>query len=633
MAVSHYTVGMAGHIDHGKTSLTKALTNIDTDRLKEEKERNISIEPGYAPLILTEEMTVSIVDVPGHERFIRQMIAGVAGIDVVVLVIAADEGVMPQTREHLDILSLLHIQKGLIALTKITKVDEEFLALVKEDVQEQVKGTFLENAPVVGVDSLTKEGLDELKNEMIALLSEVEQRDASGSFRLPIDQVFTVHGQGTVVRGTVYEGQVKEGDSLLLLPQQVKIKARQIQTHHQAVHVGQAGERIAINIGGLTKEKISRGDVLVSSGSYSTSKTIDVSLQIPSPLQYELKQRSPVRVHLSTAEVDGKIVFFDRNELGGAKDIVCQLRLDEPVVVKRGDRFIIRRPSPVETIGGGAVIEPNGEKYRFGTETTKMLERKRKGTPKERAVDVLTSTIAISDKELFTLIGLEQFEGEQVVEQAINEGIIIRLGRFLTLTKTVKKILEELAEELQDYHEQFPMREGKQKAELVQMFSQHSSKEFIEQVLQQGERTLVVKKNGPFYALENFEPHLPKSWEKRVESVVATIKKQGIQVQPLMDQLKDAQIPAELYEDIVHFYTRSSTLVNLDSSLYIHEHTVNDVVASLSTVYPESFTIQNAKEVLQVSRKYLVPILEMLDSHQWTDRNEGVRTWKKSLNR
>ncbi|WP_026674135.1 selenocysteine-specific translation elongation factor [Alkalihalobacterium bogoriense] len=633
MAVSHFTVGMAGHIDHGKTSLTKALTNIDTDRLKEEKERNISIEPGYAPLMLTEDMTVSIVDVPGHERFIRQMIAGVAGIDVVVLVIAADEGVMPQTREHLDILSLLHIQKGLIALTKITKVDEEFLALVKEDVQEQVKGTFLENAPVVGVDSLTKEGLDDLKREMIALLSEVEQRDTSGPFRLPIDQVFTVHGQGTVVRGTVYEGEVKEGDSLLLLPQQVKVKARQIQTHHQAVHVGQAGERIAINIGGLTKEKISRGDVLVSSESYYTSKTIDVSLQIPSKLQYEVKQRSPVRVHLGTAEVDGKIVFFDRNELGGAKDIVCQLRLDEPVVVKRGDRFIIRRPSPVETIGGGAVIEPVGEKYRFGKETTEMLERKRKGTPKERAIDVLTSTIAISDKELFTLIGLEQSEGEQLIEEAIEEGKFVRIGKFLTLTKTVTTILEELAEELHDYHKQFPMREGKQKAELVQMFSKHLPKEFIEQVLQRGEQMLIVKKKGPYYALEDFDPHLPKSWEKRVESVVANIKKQGVQVDPFLDELRNAQIPEELYEDILHFYTRSSVLVKLDSSYYIHQHTLDTVITSLSTAYPEFFTIQNAKEVLQVSRKYLVPILEMLDNHQWTDRNEGVRTWKKSLNR
>ena len=328
MEKRYFTIGMAGHIDHGKTSLTKALTNVDTDRLKEEKERQISIELGFAPLYEDDEIQISVIDVPGHERFIRQMIAGVAGIDLVVLVVAADEGVMPQTREHLDILKFLGVKNGLVAISKIDRVDEEFIELVKDDILEELTGSVFEGAPFVLVDSLSKKGIDELKDLIIKTLKEQEMRDAKGAFRLPIDQVFTVKGQGTVVRGTVYEGTVEEGQTLKIMPEGLEVKARQIQVHHKQAQKAYAGQRTAINLSGVSKEDLERGDVLVSSEHFIVTKTVDVAIRVVEDLDHMVKQRMPIKLHIGTTEVMGRIVFFDRNELKEENgEILCQLRL------------------------------------------------------------------------------------------------------------------------------------------------------------------------------------------------------------------------------------------------------------------------------------------------------------------
>ncbi len=381
---------MAGHIDHGKTTLTKALTNVDTDRLKEEKERQISIELGFAPLFEDKEVQISVIDVPGHERFIRQMIAGVAGIDLVVLVVAADEGVMPQTREHLDILGFLGIRNGIVAITKIDRVDEEFIDLVKDDIFEELQGTVFESSPFVLVDSLSKKGINELKELIVSTLKNQEMRDAKGAFRLPIDQVFTVKGQGTVVLGTVYEGTVEEGQALMIMPKGIEVRARQLQVHHQPAKQAFAGQRAAINLSNVAKEDLERGDVVVSSEHFNVTRTIDVAIRVVEDLDYMVKQRMPIKCHIGTAEVMGRIVFFDRNELKEENgEILCQLRLEEEVVTKRGDRFILRLPSPQETIGGGWVIDPRGEKYRFGVQTIEELEKKKIGSPKERIVAAL----------------------------------------------------------------------------------------------------------------------------------------------------------------------------------------------------------------------------------------------------
>ncbi|MBU8907411.1 selenocysteine-specific translation elongation factor [Desertibacillus haloalkaliphilus] len=620
---------MAGHIDHGKTTLTKALTNIDTDRLKEEKERKISIELGYAPLVLRDDLEVSVIDVPGHERFIRQMIAGVAGIDLVLLVVAADEGVMPQTKEHLEILSYLGIESGLVVVTKIDRVDTELLELVEEDIREQVQGTFFEEEELLFVDSLAGKGIEDLKNAVVKQLESLPMRNQKGAFRLPIDQVFSVHGQGTVVRGTVYEGIVREGDMLNVLPQGKKVRARQLQVHHQPKKEATAGQRVAINLGGET-DQVQRGDVLVSTDDYIRTTTIDIELHTVKRLTYRLKQRSFIKLHIGTAEVYGKVVFFDRNELGKNETILCQLRLDEPIVTKRGDRFILRRPTPVETIGGGMVIDPSGERYRFGEKTIHLLQRKKEGTPRDRVVDVISKNHAISLQEIIKQASIAREEAEEALKTLTDERKVLLLGHYYLLTDLRQSLLGEVESELINFHEQFPLRLGKNKAEIVQSLLTVVPQKVAEAMIEDAVTNQLLMKTGQFISLPNFRPHFPQQWAKRMEHIVSEIKVQQLQVESWDQLLKNQQVPADVGEELKHFLVSDKQIYQLDEKYFIHEKILNERLKWLYEQTSDSFSMQEAKAALDVSRKYLVPFLELLDHLQLTVRTESVREWKRA---
>ncbi|MGO4886582.1 selenocysteine-specific translation elongation factor [Anaerobacillus sp. MEB173] len=628
----YFTIGMAGHIDHGKTSLTKALTNVDTDRLKEEKERSISIELGYAPFKISDDAEVSIIDVPGHERFIRQMIAGVAGIDLVLLVVAADEGVMPQTKEHLDILTLLGIERGMIVVTKVDRVDEDFIKLVQEDIEEQVKGTFFEGAPLVFVDSLSGKGIDELKEMITKQLEEIPGRDAKGAFRLPIDQVFTVHGQGTVVRGTVYEGVVKEGDTLEILPKGDKVRARQLQVHREPRKIGQAGQRVAINLGGISKEDIKRGDVLVSTRHYTSTQTIDVALESVKDLDFPVKQRSLVKLHIGTAEEFGKIVFFDRNELKENESVLCQIRLDNPIVTKRGDRFIVRRPTPVETIGGGTVIDAMGERYRFGEETISMLTRKKEGTPKDRVIDGLKEHKQLSIEQLAKEIVLPVDTVQEIMTELSENDLLIEpvKGQFM-LKEVYEDLVEFIINDLKEYHEEYPLRQGKNKAELIQSFTTAVPKKVMEFIIDYAVNQGRLIRQEQFIAIEDFEPYYPEKWSKRMTQVEGALKQQGLTVQPWETNVASAQIPQPLSEELKHYLLRKEIGYALDEKHMIHKEVLLEHLEKLTQQTNELFTLQEAKEVLQLSRKYLVTFLELLDKLTLTEREDGNRRWKSSV--
>ncbi|MBU9712392.1 selenocysteine-specific translation elongation factor [Evansella tamaricis] len=628
MVKRFYTIGMAGHIDHGKTTLTKALTNIDTDRLKEEKERAISIELGYAPLSLDDDSQVSIIDVPGHEKFIRQMIAGVAGIDLVLLVVAADEGVMPQTLEHLEILQLLGIHKGLIVVTKIDQMDEEMGELIEMDIHDKVKGTFFEGSELLFVDSLSHMGIPQLKDRIRKYLKDVPMRDASGAFRLPIDQVFTVHGQGTVVRGTVYEGMIQEGEILEVLPQGKKVRARQLQVHHEQQEMGRAGQRVAINLGGISKEEINRGDVLVSTQYYATTDIVDVVLDTVDSLDYPLKQRGSIKLHLGTAEVYGKIVFFDRNELMEDKGVLCQLRLNSPVVTKRGDRFILRRPTPVETIGGGEVIDPKGEKYKFGPATMEMLSRKREGTPGERMIDVLKKEKGLRKQELLKETALEEREGSAILTELMEANNVHVLKDWYLLKVVHDEMIGVLLGELKSYHDQHPLRQGKNKAELKQDLSTYGTS-LAEAVIEQGVTDGVFVQGGQFISLPEFQPGYPSQWEKRMVQVEETIFAQKLQVDSYWEIVSEAGIPTTLQEELRHFLLRSGRVVELDEKLLMGKRVFDQAVRELYEKTEERFTLQDAKSVLGVTRKYLVPFMEILDSKGLTKRDGNERVWRK----
>jgi selenocysteine-specific elongation factor len=622
----YFTIGMAGHIDHGKTSLTKALTNVDTDRLKEEKERQISIELGFAPLYEDNQLQISVVDVPGHERFIRQMIAGVAGIDLVVLVVAADEGVMPQTREHLDILGFLGIRNGIIAITKIDWVDEEFVELVKDDILGELEGTVFENAPFMMVDSLSKKGIQELKELIINTLNEQEMRDAKGAFRLPIDQVFTVKGQGTVVRGTVYEGTIEEGQLLKVMPSGTEVRARQLQVHHKPAKLAFAGQRAAINLSGVSKEDLERGEVLVSSDHFIVTNTIDVAIKIVEDLDHLVKQRTPIKCHIGTAEVMGRIVFFDRNELKEANgEILCQLRLDEKIVTKRGDRFIIRRPSPQETIGGGWVIDPRGNKYRFGQQTIEELEKKKAGSPSERIHAALYEAKSLPVGELIKRTALDE---DTLMNNLENQQFIKISSKEYSLLSLVEMLEEDIKEKLEEYHEANSMRPGINKAELLQNLQKMFPKSLIEFIIDNGINNGSFSRKEQFIALATFTPHVPKNWEKRTENLLNELKKDGMKVAYLNDYIKNAGIPDSLIVELKRFLEDQRILVPLDDQYAWYAEYFDEAVQKLRAHTGDEFEVSEAKEALELSRKYMIPFLERLDSLGFTKRVENKRVWK-----
>ncbi|MDL4842258.1 selenocysteine-specific translation elongation factor [Aquibacillus rhizosphaerae] len=629
MDETFFTIGMAGHIDHGKTSLTKALTNIDTDRLKEEKERSISIELGYAPLHTKDNVHVSIVDVPGHERFIRQMIAGVAGIDLVILVVAAEEGVMPQTQEHIEILEFLGIKRCIVAITKMDRVDEELLELVTLDIQDVLSKTVFYEAPMVQVDSISGKGIEQLKEKIYSELKSVQHRDLYGSFRLPIDQVFTAQGQGTIVRGTVYEGIVENGSMLTILPKNNKVKARNIQVHHKDVEHARAGQRAAINISGLDKNEVNRGDVLVASNHFLVTETIDVSLQFVSDLRFPIKQRAPVKIHVGTSEVMGKIVFFDRNEvLNEPGEIVCQLRLDEEIVVRRGDRFILRRPTPVETIGGGWIVEPNAGKYRFGKDTIKMLETKREGTPEDRIIEVLMSEQLVDKTKLIQTTSLEEVEVERIIKELVTSKQIIEIlnGKY-ALVKHVLELQDLLLQALEDYHESHPMQLGENKAELIQIVRSYFPKQLIEYALKELLEAKVVKKVDQFIAKTAFHTHLPEKWKTRMEEIISKLKADGLSVQKWEDYTMDTPLSEQDSLNLKKYLVQTNQAYLLTEELLVHKQSFDEAVDQLRENTSDCFNLKQVKTVWNVSRKYLIPLLELLDHLQFTERNESERCW------
>ncbi|MEH6996131.1 selenocysteine-specific translation elongation factor [Neobacillus drentensis] len=627
MEKRYFTIGMAGHIDHGKTSLTKALTNVDTDRLKEEKERQISIELGFAPLYEDQDIQISVIDVPGHERFIRQMIAGVAGIDLVVMVVAADEGVMPQTREHLDILKFLGVKNGLVAISKIDRVDEEFIELVKDDILEELTGSVFEVAPFVLVDSLSKKGVEELKELIIKTLKEQEMRDAKGAFRLPIDQVFTVKGQGTVVRGTVYEGTVEEGQTLMIMPQGLEVKARQIQVHHKQAQKAYAGQRTAINLSGVPKEDLERGDVLVSSEHFIVTKTVDVAIRVVEDLEHMVKQRMPIKLHIGTTEVMGRIVFFDRNEIKEENgEILCQLRLEEEILTKRGDRFILRRPSPQETIGGGWVIDPRGNKYRFGNQTIEELEKKKVGSPKERITAAIFEAKSITLGELIKRTALDE---ETLNEFLDDDEFVLYNGKEFTLKMLINSIEEDIYDRLQEFHQIHSMKSGLNKAELLQSMQKRFPKPLIDFVVENGIANEVFKRKEQFVSLANFVPNVPKSWHKRAENMLGELKRDGLKVRYYKDYFSDSGIPEHLEADLRRYLEEQELVVHLDEQFAYHGEVFIEAVEKLRSGTGQEFEVGDAKGILDLSRKYMIPFLERLDSKGLTKRVENKRVWQK----
>lgn len=626
----HYIVGTAGHIDHGKTTLSKALTGRETDRLKEERERNISIELGFAPFNLPNGNQVSLIDVPGHERFIRHMVAGVGGIDLVLLVIAADEGVMPQTEEHLQIIKLLGIEHGIVVLTKKDLVDDEFLIMVEDEVKDALKDTSLSNAPIISVSGTSNEGIEDLKLLIQNHLSQIPERPTSGFFRIPIDRVFTLKGIGTVVTGTVYSGKVEAGQELEILPSNLKTRVRSLQVHSNSVSEAFAGQRVAINLTGVEIDNLNRGDSIVTRNQWEPSLRVDVEIKLLEDIDFSLKHNSEIKFLIGTSEVIGTIVLYDRKEALPSETIYCQIKLDEPIISSRKERFIIRRPSPATTVGGGIIIEPNATKHKFRQETIEQIEQKSKGTLEELLLYQLNTDkqkfLTLSD--LSNLLILPENELEEEINSLIQQDKIIEFNdnvRFYASKDIFKQLNNQIDKHLSIYHEKYQMRFGQPKAEFTKQFFFNIKPKMIQEVLTYLEILQLIKINEEYISTYNYQPSLPEQLQQKAEKLEAEILKQGLTPDSWDELTKKLGINDKEKVELYSFFLNLKKILKLTDKMVIHHKTFKKLRAIITEhlIKEGKITLQDAKEILQVSRKFLVPLMELLDQEKITVLRQG----------
>ena len=546
--MKHIIVGTAGHIDHGKTTLIKALTGRETDTLDEEKKRGISINLGFTFFDLPSGKRVGIVDVPGHEKFIKNMLAGASGLDMVMLVVAADEGVMPQTVEHIDILSFLNIKNGLIVLTKSDMVEEEFRELVKEDIKERMKGTFLENAEILEVDSVSKRGIPELIQKLDDMSEQIEEKNENSPARLNIDRVFTIKGHGTVVTGTLLEGKISVDDDLVVYPENLKAKIRSIQVHGEDENTAYAGQRTAINISNVKKDEIGRGDVLAAPDSLEESMMLDVKMNIIKHVDKTLKHWDRLRLYHGTREILCRAVPLDKEEIAPGESGFVQLRLEESIVSKKGDTFVVRSYSPMATIGGGVIIDASPKKHkRFDEDVIEALKVKEKG----ELHDILEEYLKHNSKNYPTVKDMMSYSGahEDDIRKALDklseEGKIFVIGNMYIHTNHYKKLSEKVNELLSDYHKHNRLKPGILKEELKsKVESKFKPKEF-DIVLAAFEGDGLIKIAGNIVSLKDFEVVFNEKQKENRNRMQKMLKKCGFESVLTIDEVTGKDVRAK----------------------------------------------------------------------------------------
>ena len=625
--MKHVILGTAGHIDHGKTALVKALTGVDTDRLKEEKERGITIELGFTFLDLPSGIRLGIVDVPGHERFVKHMVAGVWGIDLVALIIATDEGVMPQTKEHLDICKLLKVKKGLIVLTKIDLVEHEYLELVREEVTEIVKTTFLKDAPILAVSSVTGEGIPQLISTLDALSKDVEERPSDGTFRLPIDRVFVMKGFGTVVTGTMVSGKLSLGETVEILPSGVEGKVRNLQVYNRPVEEAVAGERAAVNLQGIETSVIERGDVLVRPKTLTPTQLLDVYLEhlpiAPRPLKHRTKQRFHIGTNFTTASV----FLLDREELAPGEEGFAQLRLERPVIALPRDRFVIRGSGAIQTLGGGVVLDTHPIKHRrHSPAVINNLLLLKEGTNEQTlSQHVLHSGMAgISISDLLDRVAMTPNEIQTMLKKMIERGDILLVDPEKLKVIEIRQYqqLKEMALiQLRESHQRFPMRTGLAKEELRTKLPMEVDVKLFQILINR----LIQSKE---IILEKDKLRLPehqvfstdeKGLVKRVEETLL----KGMLQPPSPRELSEAWSEEEesvlaIFEHLVH----EGVLIKIKSGIYFHRSPFENLKEELIKYLKshKEITTSQFKELTKASRKYTIPLIEYFDQIKLTLR-------------
>jgi len=635
--VKQIILGTAGHIDHGKTSLIKAVTGIDTDRLKEEKERGITIELGFASLDLPSGQHLGIVDVPGHEKFVKNMVAGATGIDIVVMVIAADEGVMPQTREHMEICTLLGVRHGLVALTKIDMVDEEFLELAIEDVQEFIQGTFLQDSPIIPVSSLNGQGISEFIKNLDELSLKVPERPPSNLFRLPIDRVFTMRGFGTVITGTLISGRIGVGDTIMIYPSQITSKIRGIQVHNQSVNHAEAGMRTAINFQGLEKTAINRGEILSTPNALKSSYMVDVSLHFLSSNAKPIKNRTRVRFHTGTSEVLGNLILIDRDELSPGDTVVGQLRLDSPVTLIKDDRFVIRSYSPIRTIAGGQVINPIPQKHkRFRNEIVEALAGLSSQQPAEIVAYHVNEAgyqgISFSDLKIMTNVPDKQLEN--VMQGLLSQKTVIQAdkeNRIYIHSNFFDKLKEATSQNLQHYHNAHPLKPGMPKEELKTKLPPMLDSKLFNLTLNQMIRDGNIVQEENMVRLNTHSVSLGADQADIRDKILEVYRGAGLQPPYFKELSKTLKADADRSREVLMHLVNEGRIIKIKDDLFFHVDAIDDLKRRLVSFLESrgEITTPQFKEMTGVSRKYVIPLAEYFDAKNVTLRVGDIRKLRK----
>lgn len=630
--MKHVIIGTAGHVDHGKTLLVKALTNIDTDRLAEEKKRGITIELGFAHLDWPDGTQAGIVDVPGHEKFIKNMLAGAGGIDLCMLVVASDEGFMPQTIEHLDILTLLGIRDGMVVLTKKDMVDPEWLEMMREEVKDRVRGTFLEGKPVMEVSAVTGEGIPELREELYTQVRRAAEKSTRVPFRLPIDRVFSVDGFGTVVTGTLIEGCVTEGEEAELAPSGAKTRIRNLQVHGRDVETAYAGQRVAVNLAGLKKTDVQRGDAVVRPGSVHSSQMLDVRLRnLPDSGRVITDQMQAHLYHGSAVELC-KLVLLDRESLNPGDSCYAQLRMSEPVAAKIGDRFVIRFYSPLETIGGGVILDDAPARHkRNDIAVVKALEIKESGSGGDRVLQVLAELgTALPDASaLAKKLVLEPEELLEELRVLLDRGRAVEPlpGRYAA-SSVVDTLWESCRTLLEAYHKQNPLHAGMGAAELRQKLfravDQTAADAFLSELCREG----YLKRQGASYALSDFEVHFTKRQNAVCEKLVKYYMDAGVEPASMDEVLEDfAQNERADCKQVMESLMSGGELILLAPRLCVGREAYLLACRAAKKHFEanETLTLAELRDALGTSRKYALALLEYFDRNRITKKDGDFR--------
>jgi len=623
----YHIIGTAGHVDHGKTVLINTLTGVNTDRLKEEQERGISIELGFAPFKLDDGTVVGVVDVPGHERFIHNMLAGIGGIDLVLLVVDVNEGVMPQTREHLQILQLLQVPRGILVLTKCDLAEDDWVDIVEEEVRETLEGTFLAKAPCCRVSAFTGDGIDTLKETIGQMLRQLAPRDEDGPTRLPIDRHFTISGFGTVVTGTLLSGRIKVGDTVEVLPPGESVRVREVQVHGHKAEVGCAGQRVAVNLAGFERSDLQRGAVVATPGFYTMTERLDARFTLLKEAKRPLKFRDPVHLHMGTAKLTARIVLLDRDLMEPGESALVQFVLDTPLVAHRQDRFIVRSYSPMTTIGGGQVIDPAPRKHkRFRDEVMRGLKELESGEG-SFLVQKLAELGCAKAKDLELASGLGRERVAALLDSLAAAEQVQRYGDQWATAETARSWQRVLVEAVDIFHRDNPLQPGIQHATLKAALPLRVAPKAFEQLLEERITGGELTQRGEWVLRPDFTPQPTEEQLRWLQKLEKVYREAGVEAKGRVDMLVLAGIPDNQVESLLAYHFANGTLIRLNEDSFLHQVAYQKALSALKEHFAteQTLTLAAFRDRIGSARKQTQAILELFDSLKYTMRKGDER--------